>query len=276
MNDSGFLSDLARTAREEEEEERQRWNRWDRLNDGDLSPEEEAELRALAATSEEDRRAFEAFRPLDSDFRARMVDTIGSLIHPVDSAPEPKPLPLPPPPLPFPWWRVGWFVGPGLAAASVLFLVHYWPKLTEPKMVVADSLDFKVQRVQPGIAVKRGQGAESEGPVELAAGGKFYTSAQPQTALSVEIEPRCYVKPKPAARKLEPVNCTATNQSEGAVEIAGSLPGDLPTGPATLMVVLAASGNQPSADTVEKLSTDHSTKEKTWFAGPQPIEILAP
>jgi hypothetical protein len=60
------------------------------------------------------------------------------------------------------------------------------------------------------------------------------------------------------------------------MKIHGSLPEDLPAGPATLLIVLAASGNQPSAEIIEQLPTDHPTKKKTWFADPQPIEILTP
>lgn len=305
MNDSGFLSDLARTAREEEAEERQRWDRWDRLNDGALSPEEEAELKALATGSVEDEMAFEAFRPLDSDFRARMVTKIGPLVMPpVEPPVEPsfwvkwlravreeisRWLTLlgpdrsasgwdglsngasPAMASTFPWRRVG-FISSGVAATALFLIMIYWPRPPKPESTEA-ALDFDVERPVPGETEKRGD----EGTTILAAGGTFDTSAAPATPHSVEVEPRCYVKPKVPPTLLRKADCVASDRkNNGSMKIHGSLPKDLPAGPATLLIVLAASGNQPSADTVEKLPTDHSTKEKTWFAKPQPIEILAP
>ena len=76
MNDD-LLRELAEIHKEEEDEERSRLDeRWDRLSAGELSPEEEAELRALAETSEEARLAYEAFRPLGPEFQARVVQKI--------------------------------------------------------------------------------------------------------------------------------------------------------------------------------------------------------
>ncbi|HEV2844584.1 MAG TPA: hypothetical protein VG477_07045, partial [Thermoanaerobaculia bacterium] len=63
--------------REKQAEERNRFGeRWDRLSSGDLSAEEEAELRVLAETSEEAREAYEAFRPLGPEFHASVAGAI--------------------------------------------------------------------------------------------------------------------------------------------------------------------------------------------------------
>jgi len=75
MSDESLLRDMARVAREQEAEEGP-WldERWERLFAGDLPPEEEAALAALAVGSEEALETFEAFRPLGPDFAARAVE----------------------------------------------------------------------------------------------------------------------------------------------------------------------------------------------------------
>src|SRR4051794_40042585 len=75
MNDDDrFLRELAQVANDEKQAEEARLDeRWDRLSAGALSPEEEAALRALTEASEEGGGAYEAFRPLGREFRARVV-----------------------------------------------------------------------------------------------------------------------------------------------------------------------------------------------------------
>lgn len=274
-DDSTLLRDLARASREEEAVERQRWERWERLTGGVLSPGEEAELLALKTSSAEGEAAFEAFSPLKPDFRARMVALIEPQVRPRPIPPPPEPLPLPPPPGRSSWWLAG-VLGSGLAASALAVWLAWDSVRTPPsEPTVEVALEYKVQKVRPGEAVARGDDGVAE-PTQLAAGGKFYTSARPGSALSVEIEPQCYVKPKPAPERLRTAECIATKQEKGAVEIAGSLPEELPAGPATLWVVLAVSGHQPSAAQVAQMPQDRPTSTKSWFAGPQPVEILAP
>src|SRR6185295_1315642 len=77
MSNDQWLKELAQVGREQEAEDRARLDeRWDRLSCGQLSAEEEKELRALAETSEEARLAYEAFQPLGPDFQARVVDAL--------------------------------------------------------------------------------------------------------------------------------------------------------------------------------------------------------
>ncbi len=283
MDDQGFLRDLARATREEEAEERQRWDRWDRLNDGALSPEEESELRALAAASVEDEQAFEAFRPLDSDFRARIVATIGPLVQgaaaPAEAAP-PVEAPVreerPQPALEsksrrgfqFPWWRLG-FLGSGLAAATAMLFALRLPPL--PAITIAT--------VASGVETKRGE--ETDDIPVLLAGTGFHMSAQPAAKLSprANIEPLCYVRPEqPSGSKLLVAPCRTAERHPrtGALRIEGSLPADLPTGSATLWIVLAYSGRQPPSETIEHLSTAAPTRMRTWDAEPIPIEVQSP
>ncbi|HXU32854.1 MAG TPA: hypothetical protein VN851_19965 [Thermoanaerobaculia bacterium] len=280
MDDSGFLRDLARTALEEEAEEPQRWERWDRLADGNLSPEEEAELQTLAATSSEDKMAFEAFRPLDEDFRARMAGMFGQLVPGSASPAEAEAPEVPVPeerPRPvreeknrrgftFPGWRLG-FAGPGLAAAAVAFyFVIFLPRL--PVITVTE--------VKSGIETRRGD-QKPQATTALVAGAQFTAEMHPAAKLSslAPLAPRCYLKlRKPNDRKLITVKCAASDRfPNGAMKIQGSLLGDLPAGPATLWIVLAYPGHQPEEVEIEKLLTDRPARKRYWDAEPTEIEV---
>jgi RNA polymerase sigma-70 factor (ECF subfamily) len=78
MNKDSILSELGALARREGEAESPLDERWDRLAAGTLTAEEDAELRALAASSDEAREAYEAFRPLGAAFQARVVSAINA------------------------------------------------------------------------------------------------------------------------------------------------------------------------------------------------------
>ncbi len=99
MNEDRLLRDLADQARRDEEAEPARFDeRWDRLASGTLTAEEDAELKALAASSPESREAYEAFRPLGADFQARVLSAIQAektAAAPRAELPEPRPRVLP-------------------------------------------------------------------------------------------------------------------------------------------------------------------------------------
>lgn len=123
MNKDRLLSELGDLARQEEEAEKARLDeRWDRLAAGTLTPEEEAELKALAESSPEARETYEAFRPLGADFQARIV----SAINAEWSTPAPRPVsPEPRPPI-LSFRRLEVWLGSAtaVAAAGVLFLMR--------------------------------------------------------------------------------------------------------------------------------------------------------
>src|SRR6478672_6542682 len=74
-----LLRELGDLARSEAEAEKARFDdRWDRLAAGTLTAEEEAELKALADSSPEYQKAYEAFSPLGAEFQARVVREIQS------------------------------------------------------------------------------------------------------------------------------------------------------------------------------------------------------
>ncbi len=285
MDDPRLLRDLARTAREEEAEESRRWERWDRLNDGALAPEEEAELRALAATSVEAEQAFEAFRPLSPEFRARMVAKIGPLVK-GNAAPEEIAPSLEPPirvgrprvgreeerarGFFFPWWRAG-FIGSGLAtAAAALFLLLRLPAL--PVYTLA---------VQPGVITSRGDETAPEGPIVLAPGDPFEAYATPEELLSSR-EPLDVLGFLVAGalsggdfQRLETLKIVEPDPG-GALRLAGTVPSSQAPGPATLWIVVGYRGKLPRPDELAALPSDRNFQVRYWVAIPRPIEIRAP
>jgi hypothetical protein len=142
MNEDRLLGELGDLARQEGEAEKARFDeRWDRLAAGTLSPEEEAELKALAESSPEMREAYEAFRPLGADFQARMVSAINAERHRV---------------LPFRRIvrRIEVWVGAAAAAAASLFFLVRGPALPPLPLYAFDQLNGNqtVRGSQPGPA----------------------------------------------------------------------------------------------------------------------------
>src|SRR5947199_7226982 len=123
-----LLKELGALARREEEAERSRLDeRWDRLAAGTLTSEEDAELKALAASSPEAREAYEAFRPLGADFQARVVSAINS-----EKSPKPQPQPQPQP-QPFRLARrIEVWTGLAAAMAAGLFFLVRGPAMQAP------------------------------------------------------------------------------------------------------------------------------------------------
>ena len=127
-----LLRELGDMERSEAKAEEARFDeRWDRLAAGTLTAEEDAELKALAASSPEAREAYEAFRPLGADFQARVVSAINA-----ERSPKPLPLPQPQPlpkPLPFRLARrIEVWVGSAAAVAAGLFFLVLWPAMAPP------------------------------------------------------------------------------------------------------------------------------------------------
>jgi len=100
-----LLRELGDLARSEAEAGKARFDdRWDRLAAGTLTAEEEAELKALADSSPEYQKAYQAFSPLGAEFQAQVVSAIQSRQAAERAAREPQRESQKPPPsvLPFP------------------------------------------------------------------------------------------------------------------------------------------------------------------------------
>jgi hypothetical protein len=251
--------ELAQVNREKQSEERDRLGeRWDRLSSGELSPEEEAELRALAETSEEAREAWEAFRPLGPDFHASVVQAIR------EQALAPKP---PAKLLPFPRRATrlaGWSTVAAAVAAAVLVLLLR-PPATLP--------DYNFPEVSRGVSTMRGELPEEV----LTPGGRLEVHLRPLTAASRadRFEARSFLADGRSLLLL----ARSKPDPGGAVKIEGTIPSDLRPGTYTLWAVVGRPGKLPQP--ADLLSAKAPIRQRDWVALPkgiliQPREDLPP
>lgn len=229
MNDDRLLRDLARAAEEERALARLD-ERWDRLAAGELSTAQEAELQALAAGSEEDRLAYEAFRPLGPGFEARIVESIQAQAGATAAREAPKPARV----LPFRRWSP--WLGGSLVAAAAACLALF---LSAPAQLPPYSLE-----VAGGDQAERGVTAGFTTVRVLHPGSALAVTLRPQTGVSGRVEARWF-----AARGAT-VRALAARQEvsrDGAVRLSGTLGEDLAIEPGdwTLWVVVGRPGKLP-------------------------------
>jgi hypothetical protein len=249
MSDDRWQRELAQVNRDQQEEERRRLDeRWDRLSHGELSPEEEAELRALAETSEEAREAWEAFRPLGPDFQAGVVRAVraqglgGSAKL-----------------LPFRRRLAGWSAVAALAtAASVAVLLR----------PLAPLPDYSRPEVSRSVSTFRGEDPE---PPALAPGDRFRVVVRPETAVSraSRLEALCFL-----ARdgELHPLEVRSEIDASGAVKMEGSLGRDIPPGAWTLWALVGRKGELPDPADLQ-ISTKEQIRQRDWIAVPENLRI---
>lgn len=255
MSDDHWQRELAQVNRDQKEEELRRLDeRWDRLSSGELSPEEEAELRALAETSEEARAAWEAFRPLGPDFHASVVQAVRKQ----GLVPAAKLLPFRP--------RLAeWSAVAALAAAASVVL------LLRPPAPLPDYYSLKVSG---GVQEERGEEPETaKAPVPvLAPGDPFQVIVRPQTAVSraSRLEALCFVA---RDREVRPLEARSEIYSGGTVKMEGSVSRDLPPGAWTLWAVVGRRGKLPSPADLKSLSPGTRIRQRDWVAVPANVRI---
>lgn len=243
MNEDRILRELGRLARDEEGEGRSRLDeRWDRLAAGTLTADEEAELRALAATSPEAREAWEAFRPLGPDFQARIVEQIVAELP----KEEGKVLPF------RPAVRIGGWIAAAAAAAAIVVALRPAPPLP----------DYQV-------AVSGGTSETRSGPAEsFAPGDRIEVVLNPETAAKGDLEARLFLLQKDELRSLE-------TQSEavevGSVKLKGTLDPDLQPGIWTLWALIGRPGDLP--DPKELRLQEGRSRDEDWIAVSTDIRI---
>ncbi len=190
------ITRLARRARERLAEGRARYpGHWDELSSGALEPAAAQRLRPAGEDSEDDRAAYEVFRPLDADFQARMVDRLqgltGSGVQSGDAAEEEPEAGAEPVPRPtvrsFPAGR--WRHGSQLAIAATLAAMAlglYWfvPWDGGPPL---PRFGLEVD----GIAHLRSQG-ETPPAAVLAAGSRFTVLLSPEDELQGTLDARFF------------------------------------------------------------------------------------
>lgn len=251
--------ELAQVNREKQSEERERLGeRWDRLSSGELSPEEEAELRALAETSEEAREAHEAFRPLGPEFHARVVQAIRTQ----GLAPDPTTAEPPAKLLPFPERApriAGWGAVAAAVAAAVLVLLLR-PPATLP--------DYNPPEVSGGVSTMRGERPEEV----FTPGGRLEVHLRPLTAASRanRFEARSFLA---YGQSLLPLARSKPDPG-GAVKMEGAIPSDIRPGIYTLWAVVGRPGKLPEPS--DLLSAKAPVRQRDWVAVPQEIQIKTP
>lgn len=249
MNEDRLLRELGDLAREEERANRARLDeRWDRLAAGTLTPEEEAELRALAETSPEAREAWEAFRPLGPEFQARMVEKIAAEL------PKERRARL----LPFrPAVRIGGWVTAAAAAAAVLVMLLR-PGVPLPEYTIAS--------VAGGFSEIRG-----EQPRDFAPGDRIEVRLRPaQESRPGRLEGRLFLL---RDRELRSLETGIETYPGGAVSLKGALGPDLDRGTWTLWAVVGRPGDLPDPGVLQSLAARDEARREDWHAVSTDIRI---
>lgn len=254
MNEDRFLNELGDLARREGEADRARFDeRWDRLAAGTLSPEEDAELRALAASSPELREAYEAFRPLGPEFQARIVDKVA-----------PKPAPI----IPFPRRRIEVWFGAAAALAAGLFLVTQIPFPFRH----TPGPPLPLYQVDPvlGVQSQRGEPTAPEGLPVFVPGSLLTVSAHPNPPVEGQVEARGFVSPLSEGTAIRPLDPQPPFEisTNGAVRLRATL-GEgirLQAGDWRLWIVIGRPGKIPSPSALAEELRAKRTRQADWQA----------
>jgi hypothetical protein len=254
MNEDRILQSLGDLARREGEADRARFDeRWDRLAAGTLSPEEDAELRALAATSPELREAYEAFQPLGPEFQARIVEKVAELVP----APVPQPLPF---------YRraaarrIEVWLGSAAAIAAALFLFIVPPRAPLPL--------YQADRVE-GVQSQRGEPTQTSGLPVFVPGSLLTVSAHPSKPVKGRVEALGFVRPLSggAVHPLDPQPSFDLPEN-GAVRLRATL-GEgirLQAGDWRLWIVIGRPGKIPSPSALAEELRAGRTRHADWQA----------
>jgi hypothetical protein len=271
MTDDRLLRNLGALAREQGEAERARWDeRWDRLAAGTLTPEEEAELKALAEASPEAREAYEAFRPLGADFQARVVSAIQDEIQTEiqterkgGALPEPEP---PPPPLPFPVRRVKVWVGLAAAVAGLFFVP--WIFVLRKQAVLPPLPGYEIARVEIPSDY-RGSGPQTASP-----GSLLTFTVRPQAAVTDEVIPRGFLACGGGDLQPWPLKTLKVTE-KGIMTLQGTLGKDLqPESSCEIWIIAARPGKVPG-DLQTELRAGR-TGNADWQAASTHLDVRLP
>jgi hypothetical protein len=256
------IRELANVNREKQTEERGRLDeRWDRMSSGDLSPEEEAELLALAESSEEGHEAYEAFRPLGPEFHASVAKTLRERgLVPEAEATVEKPAKL----LSFPKRIFRPLAGWSSAAAAAAVLLLMIPRPPAPLPGYAD-VDVS------GVSSFRGERPEEAVPT-LVPGLGFEVTLSPLTAVSdsKRLDARCFLSQGRDLRRLE---VKRNIDPSGSVKMTAMIDHDVRPGTWTLWAVVGRRDAMPDPDDLRRLLVKDQVRQRDWLAVPQKVKI---
>jgi hypothetical protein len=246
---------LGQAARERATEELARLDaRWDALAGGALTPEEVAELAALAGADAEKTLAAEAFRPLGPAFEARLVGNLAAQLR-GEAAP-----PIAPPVAPVrgPRRRLWAGLAALAAAAGVTGLWLRLPAAGMPAYTLA----------AVGAADERGNEAPGPAaPVVLVPGAAFELVLTPEQAQTTPLEARFY---RQAEGGLEELAFEVERSPQGALRVRCRVgaPACVPATSGSLWTVLGRPGRLPTAAELAALASagDAPIQEEGWTA----------
>lgn len=261
MSDEIWLRELAQMKRDQEAEAGNRLDeRWDRLSAGELSPEEEAELKALAETSGEAREAYEAFRPLGPEFHASVVQAIREQgLAPAESKALEPPAKL----LPFRrrarFWT-GWSAAAAAAAALFFFL----------RNPASPPLPAYSMEVSGGISAMRGEQDEVE---VFAPGDRCKVVLRPDRSIA-QAEPLAAHSLLAQAGDLHRLETTREKLDRGgAVMMEVLIDQDVQPGDWTLLAVVGRQGKLPEPAELQRFSGHGQVRQRDWVAVSKEIKI---
>ncbi len=252
--DDRLLKELAALAREERAAEKRHLDeRWDALAAGDLEPDDAAELRATAGSSEDGAvAAWEAFQPFDDAFDQQLVSAARQQL---DTMPRGKVLRGP--------WRR--FPAALLAAAAILMLWLRIPGTQEPLPEYGLRLDGSVS------ALRSSSSGEAGEVPRFAPGNRLRLVLTPESPVTGPAVARAWL-----ARDGELTTLAAPAVSEdGAVLLEATvLAADadgkglrLPFGDSTLIVAVGRPGELPDGgELLSALDDAGSSRSDDWSA----------
>lgn len=270
MNDETWQRELAEAARDELETDRAELDeRWIRLSSGTLSEREEAELRALAETSPEARAAYEAFRPLGPDFKARTMKEIRKRIvppAPVRATPrETRPWSLA-----LPWKTprfAGWMAAAGAMAAALAVVLLRAPGGSLPPLPEYE------QALLGGVETMRGaQGGAPSGIRTFRKGSQLDLALTPLSAVQGEIAADCFFV---RGRQLRSCKGSLRQVGQGSVQVVGTVGTEIPLDPGewTLCAVVGWPRKLPDVAALCVRDGQESRPSRYWRSFKIPLRV---
>jgi hypothetical protein len=231
MNGDDLLTELAKQRREDDSSADPRW---ERLARGELSPAEDAELRAQAERDPEVALLYEAYRPLSADVKAKIVAHITS---PATSQVTTEAKQSKGNVVSLRTWRRVAVIALPLAAAAA-FLV--WTNRPQPDVTASLDARYPTYALEAsgGDRAQRSTHDTPAGPITLQRGSTLDLVLRPSTPSGAPVTVRAFLVQGADARAWTP---PMQRSPDGAVRIAGSV-GDLGIAAGTWDVVLAVGG----------------------------------
>ncbi len=258
-----LMRSLGQVAREKDDHDTDD-DRWLALCNGELSADEEEDLRAEARTSESARRALEAFEPLGPDFQSRIVSRLQDQIQTEVRASEPTDArdtrsqtdeTEPAVSTAATWWR--WPTAATMVAAAAVLLILIWPSAD------LSPLPIYHPALTGGLASSRA--TEPTATPRWVVGSPFELVLRPETEVKDQLAVRAF---RGHGSSLEPWNISPEISETGSVRIAGTLGNEvqLSAGHNILSIMIGRPGKLAKAEALRDIPPDDLTprRDRDW------------